>query len=107
MFICQSYHPPDNLRLEAGNAVVDSGHLVRAVRVHGGLELSLDQAWIKNIDEACDSFLFSSLRTWRYSAHTNVAPDVPELLSPSLQEASHSKLGGSVKPVILISDYMS
>ena len=53
MFICQSYHLPDDLGLEAGHAVVDSGHLVRAVRVHGGLELSLDQAWIKNNDKVC------------------------------------------------------
>ena len=46
--------------------------------------------------------VFSSLLTWRYSAHTNVAPDISELLSPSLQEASHSKLGGCVKPKFLL-----
>ena len=37
-----------DLRLEAGHAVVDGGHLVWAVRVHGGLELSLHQSWNGN-----------------------------------------------------------
>ena len=44
--------------------------------------------------------------TWGYSAHTNVAPNVSELLSPSLQKSSHSKLWGSVKPVNLVNDYV-
>ena len=39
------YCPGNVFRLEAGHAVMDGGHLVRAVRVHGGLELGLDQAW--------------------------------------------------------------
>ena len=43
--------------------------------------------------------------TWGYSAHTNVAPNVSELLSPSLQKSSHSKLWGSVKPGNFVIDY--
>ena len=37
-----------HLGLEAGDAVVDGGHLVGVVGVHGRLELCLDQTWSKN-----------------------------------------------------------
>ena len=39
-----------DLRLKAGHAVVDSGHLVWTLRVHSGLELGLDQACNQNSD---------------------------------------------------------
>ena len=80
--LCQSNHiiflMTNDLRLKAGHAVVDSSHLVRAVWVHGGLELSLDQAWNNNNDKVSD-FLFSPGDI----PHTRMLP--PRSLSSCLQ----------------------
>ena len=67
------------LRLQAVERGTDGRRPRRVVRVHGGLELGLDEAR-------------------RDGGHPDVGASVPHLLPPALKQAGHRKLGRCVKP---------